>query len=253
PNLRICDTRWYLEDPNQGREEYDKAHIPGARYVSLDADLSAPEGHGRHPLPSRHDAAEQFGALGIGDEHTIVAYDSRGGAIAARLWWMLRWIGHERVAVLDGGTTAWTAAGMPMTDGMPWWLPAQLTVSESPAMTTIDRQQLADKIGSIDLVDARSPERYRGDEEPVDPIAGHIPTAINLPYEANLGPDSTMVDAESLAERYAGLDFPVVYCGSGVTACHDILAMELAGVPGAVLYPGSWSDWSSSGMETASD
>ncbi|NNF70525.1 MAG: sulfurtransferase, partial [Acidimicrobiia bacterium] len=141
----------------------------------------------------------------------------------------------------------------PMTDVVPWWSQATLPPSEHPGMATIDRDRLAGETGSVDLVDARSPERYRGDEEPIDPIAGHIPTAINRPYEDNLAEDTTMLDPEVLAERFAGLEAPVVYCGSGVTACLDILAMELAGVEGAVLYPGSWSDWSATGMPVATE
>ncbi len=254
PRLRLADTRWYLGDPRRGRREYVSAHLPGAVYVDLETHLSGRTGAGRHPLPPPDEFAVTMGALGIGDEHEVIAYDDRGGAIAARLWWQLRSIGHDRVRVLDGGMPAWTEAGYApsATPGLP--APAHLTVGTGPTRT-IDREALVRRIDTITLLDARSPERYRGDEEPIDPVAGHIPGAVSAPLEEDLGPDGRFLDSKSLADRYLALGADhhevVVACGSGVTACHLILAMILAGLPEPMLYPGSWSDWCTAGMPAA--
>jgi thiosulfate/3-mercaptopyruvate sulfurtransferase len=248
PAVRIADTRWYLADPTGGHAAYHEGHIPDAVYVSLDHHLSAPEGPGRHPLPDREDFAVCMGSLGFGDDHLVVAYDDRGGAIAARLWWMLRDIGHDRVAVLDGGIQAWTASGGDLETEPPSPVPATMTV-RAPLTTQIDRETLRQRLGTIPLIDARAPDRYRGETEPIDPVAGHIPTARNAPYEGNLNEDLTFADAAELRHRFESLgagDETVVYCGSGVTACHGILAMTVAGLPEPTLYPGSWSDWSTS-------
>lgn len=250
PALRIADCRWYLEEPGRGRAEYERSHIPGAVFVSLDDDLSAPSGPGRHPLPAPEIYAARLGALGMGDEHTVVAYDDRGGGIAARLWWMLRAIGHTSVAVLDGGLTAWRAAGLAEESAVVTHPPAALTVSAQPR--TIDRSGLESRLGNVVLIDARDGERYRGEHEPVDPVAGHIPTAVSRPTAGNLRADMRFETPETLRRRFASAGVgpaadTVVYCGSGVTACHDILAIELAGLGEATLYPGSWSDWGTSG------
>ena len=249
PEVRVADTRWYLGDPGGGHHAYHEGHVPGAVYVSLEHHLSAGEGPGRHPLPTREEFADCMGTLGFGDEHLVVAYDDRGGAIAARLWWMLRNIGHEQAAVLDGGIQAWQAAGGALETETPSPQTAVMTV-RPPLTRHIDRESLAERLGTVPLIDARAAERYRGETEPIDPVAGHIPTARNAPYEGNLTADLTFADTKTLRERFVSLGADgdtVVYCGSGVTACHDILAMKVAGLPEPTLYPGSWSDWSTSG------
>lgn len=250
--LRIADVRWYLDEPQRGRAEYEAGHIPGAVYFDLDTDLSVAGGPGRHPLPAPDVFADTLGHLGIGNRHTVVAYDSRGGVTAARLWWMLRSIGHEQVAVLDGGIDAWTSAGSGLTTSIPRYAPVTYR-QQGWRSPIVDRRMVADRHDAIILVDARSAERFRGDVEPVDPVAGHIPGAVNVPCEGNLGSDGRFLSPPELRRRFkeAGVTDPkrsVAYCGSGVTACHNLLAMELAGMDGAALYPGSWSDWSTAGM-----
>jgi thiosulfate/3-mercaptopyruvate sulfurtransferase len=251
----IADVRWYLDEPDRGRAEYRSSHIPGAVYVDLDSHLSASDGPGRHPLPTRQEFALHMSELGFGNDDLIVAYDDRGGAIAARLWWMLRDIGHEHVRVLDGGITSWLATGRPSATGIETRPPAQTT--PRPGSTRqLDKRELEARLGSVRLLDARAPERYRGDEEPIDPVAGHIPTAIHADMTANLLADGTFRDAEDLRSRFEALgvsstDETVVYCGSGVTACHNALGLVRAGYPEPILYPGSWSDWSSSGGAVA--
>lgn len=247
--LRLADTRWYLGEPERGRQAYAESHIPGAIYVDLETDLSAADGPGRHPLPDWATFAARMGELGIGDKNRVVAYDDRGGAIAARLWWMMRTIGHQHTYVLDGGLTAWVADGHPVSDLTTTHVPAELSVDPQPGLT-VDRDELRGRLGTVVTLDSRSGDRYRGEDEPIDPVAGHIPTAVNSDYEQNLEPDLRFRSVDELATRFRGLGVdgsrPVVaYCGSGVTACHDILAMEHAGVGAALLYPGSWSDWSS--------
>ncbi len=222
--------------------------------MSIDSDLSLAEGPGRHPPPDPEETARRLGALGIGDRHFVVAYDDDGEATGARLWWMLRACGHNRVAVLDGGIQAWEDAGGELDTAETSWPAAQLTVrGERP---TVHREQLSAQLGEVTLIDARAAERYSGEVEPVDPKAGHIPTAVNVPFSGNLGPGGSFLPASELWIRYAaaGIDTAegsVVYCGSGVTACHDILAMEIAGLGTASLYPGSWSDWAGSGGPVA--
>ncbi len=251
PALRIADCRWYLGEPARGPAAYAAGHIPGAVYVDLEHHLSAPSGPGRHPLPEPAQFAAAIGSLGIGSGHTVVAYDDRGGAVAARLWWMLRHVGHDDVAVLDGGLTAWEATGQPVTTEAPAYPPAELSVRVR-AGDTWDRRDVLAGLATAVVVDARSGERYRGEHEPIDPVAGHVPGAVNVPYEENLGADLRFRTPAELRAVYAAAGITaespvVVYCGSGVTACHDLLAMEVAGFGGARLYPGSWSDWSASG------
>jgi thiosulfate/3-mercaptopyruvate sulfurtransferase len=255
PDLRIADTRWYLAEPEQGRAAYDEAHIPGAVYVDVDRDLSAAAGPGRHPVPPPAEFAATMGRLGIGDRHLVVAYDDRGGAVAARLWWMLREVGHTAVRVLDGGIQAWAAAGHPVTPEPADHPPAELTV-RPPLTRSIEREPLRSRLGTVVLLDARAAERYRGEEEPVDPVAGHIPTARSAPYEGNLDDAGRLLPAAELAARFRGLGAGgerdvVVYCGSGVNACHHALAMAVAGLPEPILYGGSWSDWSTAGLPAA--
>ena len=253
--LRLADVRWYLGEPARGEQAYRQGHIPGAFFVSLEADLSAAAGPGRHPLPAWDVFTHRMAELGIGDDSVVVAYDDRGGGVAARLWWMLRAIRHPRTHVLDGGLNAWVADGHPTTTDLPQHDGGDLSTQLRPGRT-VDRDELAGRLGSVVTIDARAGERYRGETEPLDPVAGHIPGARNAPYEDNLGPDQRFLPPELLAEKYrklgaGGATETVVYCGSGVTACHDLLAMEHAGLGEALLYPGSWSDWSAAGYEVA--
>ncbi len=247
------DCRWYLGEPERGPAEYDRSHIRGAIYMDLDADLSSPAGPGRHPLPSAADFSATLGEKGISPDSALVAYDDRGGAVAARLWWMLRDLGHERVAVLDGGLAGWPQELMDAADVN---LPPTNYSGAAGNMPRTDRSSLATRLRSVVAIDARAAERYRGAVEPVDPIAGHIPGAISAPLTDNLDAHMRFKSPSELALRFEALgvaaDSAVVsYCGSGVTACHNILAMELAGLPPAMLYPGSWSDWATAGMPVA--
>jgi thiosulfate/3-mercaptopyruvate sulfurtransferase len=251
-NLRVADVRWYLGQPGEGRRRYESAHVPGAVFVDLDTDLTAPSGPGRHPLPDPRAFAARIGALGIGDEHDVVVYDDAGGTIAARLWWMLDALGHANVALLDGGLPAWMAAGLPLSAEMPSYGPARLT---SPAAwsRTIDREALKQRLGSVVLLDARAGPRYRGEVEPVDRVPGHIPTAVSAPTDGNLDPRGRFAAPATLRARFEGVGASsrpgdvVTSCGSGITACHNALAMRVAGLPDPILYPGSYSDWSASG------
>lgn len=244
-DLRICDVRWYLGESDRGRAEYATSHVPGAVFVDLDSHLCARRGPGRHPLPDPVRFAATLGRLGIEPDTHVVAYDASGGAIAARLWWMLRRLGHRRVQVLDGGWQRWTAEGLPTSSEIAEPRPVAYPVLMSSWPTTVDADQI--RVGGPQvLIDARAAERYRGDVELVDARPGHIPGAVNLPHTGNLGPDGRHLPPELLAARFAGVgDEPIAYCGSGVTACANILAMEIAGVAGPRLYPGSWSDWAS--------
>lgn len=253
PGLRIADVRWYLADPAQGRREYAQAHLPGAVFVDVDSDLVGADGPGRHPLPSPRAFAARLGALGIGPAHEVVAYDASGGTIAARLWWMLDAIGHRRVALLDGGLPAWVAQGGPVTDVVPRHPPVAYDVELDAWPGTIDRDALVARLGDLTLLDVRAAERYRGEIEPIDPVAGHIPTALSAPTTANVGPDGRFLGPSELAERFAALGAAggpgtAVHCGSGINATHTVLAMRLAGLPAPLLYEGSYSDWSRAGM-----
>jgi thiosulfate/3-mercaptopyruvate sulfurtransferase len=267
PRLRIVDARWTLGQPGAGRAAYDAGHIPGAIHVDLDTDLTDRDGFGapgRHPLPDPSAFAARMGALGIGSDYTVVVYDDARSGSAARLWWMLDDLGHADVHVLDGGIDAWIASGLPLTTERPTWPPAHLALAGRWSLV-IDRQSLVDRLGSVVLLDARAAERYRGEVEPIDPIAGHIPTAISAPTAGNLAPDGRLLVPEALAERFAGLGVGgseargsgpagskvVTSCGSGVTACHTALAMRVAGLAAPLLYVGSFSDWSRSGMPVA--
>ena len=246
-DLRVVDTRWYLADPTEGRAEYARHHIPGAIFLDLDTDLCAAEGPGRHPLPDGHEFARLLGSVGIGNLHRVVVYDDSAGAVAARLWWMLRHLGHDRAQVLDGGYSAWWRAELPTSAGVPSW-PAQTFAGAERSDDVITRQQLAAALGSVVLLDARAPERYEGRHDPIDPVAGHIPTAISAPYAENTSLDGRFVTPEKLRRRLEGLGVGgdrtvVTYCGSGVTSCSHVLAAAVAGLPEPLLYAGSWSDW----------
>ncbi|HVM29633.1 MAG TPA: sulfurtransferase [Candidatus Limnocylindrales bacterium] len=256
--VRVADVRWYLNRPGEGRAAYARGHIPGAIFLDVDTDLADAEGlgsPGRHPLPRPAEFARRLSQLGIGSQHFVVAYDDMGGINAARLWWMLDDLGHRGgVAVLDGGLQAWQRAGLPLSSEEPSYPPARLELGDAWRRVT-DRHELAARLGAVTLLDARAPERYRGDVEPVDPLAGHIPTAVSAPTAGNMNADGEMLPVEALRERYSpfvSASGVVVSCGSGTTACHDALAMRLAGLPDPILYAGSFSDWSRSGLPVTS-
>lgn len=250
PDWVVVDCRFNLLDKDAGLRDYQAGHIPGARYAHLDHELSAPATPetGRHPLPTRETFAATLGAWGI-DQHTqVVAYDIGPGSIAGRLWWMLRWLGSHRCAVLDGGLKAWQQAGFSLDTVAPSPEPRQFVPAEAAAWA-VDTATLAqDTGGAWRVLDARTAERFRGEAEPIDPVAGHIPGALSAPLEANLQ-DGRFLPPEALRARFEGLlqgrdPATVVHsCGSGVSACHNLLAMELAGLRGSRLYPGSWSEW----------
>jgi thiosulfate/3-mercaptopyruvate sulfurtransferase len=242
----VCDVRFHLADHDQGRREYDTAHLPGARFVDLHHELAGSDGGGRHPLPPVEAFGELLGRLGVKPSSLVVAYDSAGGATASRLWWMLRSIGHGRVRVLDGGYPAWVAAGLPVTTDRPAVTPSQYpTAPEWTGVVDADAVAQSIEFGGM-VVDARAPERFRGETEPIDARAGHIPGAINRFHADTIGPDGLHLSTPELVEHFAGVGTnAIVYCGSGVTACHTLLAMSTVGLQGARLYPGSWSEWSS--------
>ena len=255
PDIRIVDTRWFLGQPGAGKLSYEEDHLPGAVFLDLDDDLAASEGPGRHPLLTPDDLADLLGRNGIGNHHHVVVYDQGPGAIAARLWWMLRSVGHERVSVLEGGYDRWSGQSHPLTTDPADVAPVTYKTGEGPTLT-VDRDQLLARLGTVQVIDAREPERYRGETEPIDSVAGHIPTALSAPIADNIGPKGTFKPADVLAAQFSEMgldpDTPVVsYCGSGVTACHNLLALHIAGYPEGILYPGSWSDWSATGMPVA--
>ena len=254
PDLRVVDVRWYLDPTRNGRDAYLAGHVPSAVFLDVDADLAAPGGRrggplGRHPWPAPEQVARVMGAAGIGNRTRVVAYDDQAGAIAARLWYVLRAHGHDDVAVLDGGIAKWLAEGLPLEAGPGGAAPATF-VARLREGWVLSKAEVAGRPADALVLDARAPERYRGDLEPIDPRAGHVPGARSAPYAANLsgGPAPVFLPPAALRERYAALGagraVPIVYCGSGVTACHDLLALELAGLRGR-LYAGSWSEWAS--------
>ena len=246
----IMDCRYTLGAPEAGRQAYAAGHIPGARYADLERLLSSRPGpaSGRHPLPDPARLATELGALGIGEDSDVVVYDEGPGAMAARLWWLLRWLGHARVRLLDGGLAAWRRRGGALEQGEPVPVPARLPASAG-AMPVVTTDELVAGRGRYLVLDARAAARFRGEVEPIDPVAGHIPDAVNLPFSNNLRPDGSFLPREELAKRYRSVlgtrqpEEVVCMCGSGVTACHTLLAMEHAGLPGARLYAGSWSEW----------
>jgi thiosulfate/3-mercaptopyruvate sulfurtransferase len=248
----VLDCRFSLADVDEGEQQYVTAHIPGAVYVHLERDLSGPieAGRtGRHPLPDIETVAGVLGGLGIDKQVAVVAYDAAGGAFAARLWWQLRQLGHDRVAVLDGGWPAWTAEGRPARKGRES-RPARTFTPRPRPDRVVDAAQVSAALAAGGLVlDARGAERYRGEQEPIDRVAGHIPGARSAPFAENLGEDGHFLPQEALRERFDALlgahppEETILYCGSGVTGAHDVLAMAAAGLPLARLYAGSWSDW----------
>jgi thiosulfate/3-mercaptopyruvate sulfurtransferase len=238
--------------PEAGRQAYLEAHIPKARYADLNRDLSAPvgPGTGRHPLPPAEVFAERVSQFGIGNRTQVVAYDEANSSFAARLWWMLRWLGHDAVAVLDGGFKAWIAAGGAREAGEQTAAAKHFTArirAESVVSTGEVERALRD--GSALLVDARAAERFAGTVEPIDPVAGHVPGAVNHPFSANLAADGRFLPKLDIEQRWrerlagAAPDQLIAMCGSGVTACHHLLSLEAAGLPGGRLYAGSWSEW----------
>ena len=250
-SIRVLDCRFYLAEPDRGLAEYLQAHIPTAAFLSLEDDLTGSTGPGRHPLPSPDEFVTKLRQVGIGNDHTVVIYDDGSNAPAARLWWMMHSLGHRDVAVLNGGWTKWLAEPRSATREVPDWEPTELQLG-SEWTGTVSYEGIATAEDLV-LVDSRAPERYRGDEEPIDPVAGHIPGAVNLPYVGNSTESGMLPDIE-LVERFRDLDSDrqlVFYCGSGVTACNNILAAHLAGWEDTLLYPGSWSDWSSRGAAVA--
>lgn len=253
PAWRVVDCRFYLDNTPQGQNEYLQSHIPGASYVHLDDDLSSqviPGKTGRHPLPSIDAMAKRFSNWGINSDTQVIVYDQGAGMIAARLWWMLQRMGHSQVAVLDGGFAAWHAQGLPLTQDIN--LPdVQMFPAKSRAELEANVTDVLACINQPDcrLLDARAADRFRGENESIDPIAGHIPSAISMPFMENLGENGCILPKPSLRERYLAVlddvpaDNAIVYCGSGVTAAHDVLAMVHAGLGFPRLYVGSWSHW----------
>ncbi|GAB4507003.1 MAG: sulfurtransferase [Sulfuricaulis sp.] len=252
PRWVVMDCRFVLTDPEAGRRAYAAGHIPGARYAHLNEDLSSPitSASGRHPLPFPNAMAEKLGRWGIDKTSQVVAYDDSFGAMAARLWWLLRWLGHEAVAVLDAGYPKWVREKRPITADLPKIQPTQFHPTINNSMW-VDADHVMEMTRTKDglVLDARAEERFRGEVEPLDKVAGHIPGANNMPYEDNLDFSSEFMSDEALREHYQSVlgkvppEKVVHMCGSGVTACHSILAMEHAGLAGAKLYAGSWSEW----------
>lgn len=253
PHWVVFDCRFTLTDPEAGRRAYAEAHIPGARYAHLDEDLSGPVlpgKTGRHPLPDPAVLAEKLYHWGVGVNKQVVVYDDSYGAMAARMWWLLRWLGHPAVALLDGGWPKWKREMRPLTAEMPQ--PGKgncVCLPEASLLVGADEVLQALQGSGELIIDARPERRFTGEFEPLDPVAGHVPGAINWNFEDNLDIDGTFLPPEALRENYQALlqgrpPWKVIHmCGSGVTACHNLLAMEIAGLPGSRLYPGSWSEW----------
>jgi thiosulfate/3-mercaptopyruvate sulfurtransferase len=252
PGLVILDVRFDLADVEAGCRAWDAGHVPGSQHVDLERDLSGAKTgrNGRHPLPERADFARTAGRLGITPATPVVVLDAQGGSFAARAWWLLRWLGHERVALLDGGIEGWQRAGGELVQGATVATPAPPYPAGKVTMPQIDADRLQQRLGRVRLIDARAAPRFRGDDEPLDAVAGHIPGALNRCWQDNLQAGRFKHIAQLQREFEDVLAGQVAHevvhqCGSGVTACHNLFAMELAGLKGSVLYPGSWSEWSS--------
>ena len=251
PQWRVFDCRHDLAKPALGEGQYREAHIPGALFAHLDRDLSAPKTgrNGRHPLPQPDVFTTWLGGCGVKASDQVVCYDAGNGAMAARLWWMLRWIGHETVAVLDGGRAKWAAEKRPLTSEVPRFAPSHYQ-QESKGHPAVDVSEVMRQGSEMLLLDARAPARYRGEQEPIDPVAGRIPGARNRFNMDNVSPQGTFKSAGELRREFQAVlgdrapSEAVHYCGSGVAACHNLLAMEVAGLPGGRLFAGSWSEWS---------
>ena len=251
PDWRVFDCRHRLTDPAYGEKAYAEGHLPGALFMHLDRDLSAPMNgkNGRHPLPEPEILAAKLGAAGVTGRTQVVVYDDDGGMYAVRLWWLLRWMGHDRVAVLDGGIGAWTGQGRPLTTALPAVDAANFEVRPRDWVVTADQVLANLEKNDFCLIDARGPDRFRGENETMDPVGGHIPGARNRFFRDNLDASGAFRPAAELRQQFLGIlagaepEQVVMYCGSVVTACHNLLAVELAGLPGARLYAGSWSEW----------
>ena len=253
----VFDCRHELTDHAAGRRAYEEGHIPSARFLDMESELSGPKTgrNGRHPFPDRASLLALLAAHGVSDDTQIVAYDGHGGAIAGRLWALARWVGHRHVAVLDGDLRAWRKAGFPVTTELPPPArPGRLSADRPALITLLGADELLARLGdrqNTQVVDARAAERFTGAVEPIDPVGGHIPGALNRPFSGNLRPDGRYKPAEVLRDEFQALlagrppESFVHQCGSGVTACHNLLAMEHAGLKGSRLYPGSWSEWGS--------
>jgi thiosulfate/3-mercaptopyruvate sulfurtransferase len=252
PHWKIFDVRHDLFDLGAGLRAYEAGHITGAQFAHIDTDLSGAKtsSNGRHPLPPREELAERFRAWGIDDDNQIAAYDAHGGQFAARLWWLARWLGHTAVAVLDGGWSAWLAEKGAVESVTPAHRRGTFKAN-APVVRVVTSDDVLRAIGDASqlLIDARMPERYRGEQEPIDPVAGHIPGALNRPWSQNLTSEQRFKSPDALRAEFGELlgarpaDRTMFHCGSGVTACHHVLAMEVAGLHGAALYAGSWSEW----------
>ncbi|MFZ2855650.1 MAG: sulfurtransferase [Rhodocyclaceae bacterium] len=253
PGWRVFDCRHQLADPSAGEAAYRQGHLPGAAFLHIDRDLSGPLNgrNGRHPLPDPQLLAQKLGLAGVSGTTQVVIYDDCGGMMAGRLWWLLRWLGHERVALLDGGVQQWVKEGRPLSTALPLPVPAVFPAALRDCVVGTD--EVLRNLGSSDccLLDARSPDRFRGENETLDPAGGHIPGARNRFFRDNLDADGCFRPAAELRQEFlallAGVEprQTVMTCGSGVSACHNLLAMEIAGLPGARLYAGSWSEWCS--------
>jgi thiosulfate/3-mercaptopyruvate sulfurtransferase len=254
PNWVVIDCRHDLADPHAGSAAYAAGHIPQARFAHLDNDLSdrrpGPNGEfrGRHPLPAREAFVETLRRWGVSHGSQVVAYDAHGGMFAARLWWMLRWIGHEAVAVLDGGLQAWHAQGLPLPTEPATPMRGNIEIG-TQLMPTVEVADILANLRSAahTVIDARAPDRFRGENETLDPVGGHIPGAVNRFFKDNLQADGHFKPSDELHAEFSALlaapEATILQCGSGVTACHNLLALAIAGLPGAALYPGSWSEW----------
>jgi thiosulfate/3-mercaptopyruvate sulfurtransferase len=253
PSWRVFDCRHDLGKPEVGERAYRDAHVPGAQFLHLDHDLSGPKtgSNGRHPLPKPAALAAKLAASGVANGTQVVAYDDSGGMYAVRLWWLLRWLGHDNVAVLDGGLAAWQSAGYSVTTELPAVQP--VVFDWHLRDESVDAGFLLSHLKDprVLLVDSRGAERFRGENETIDPVAGHIPGAVNRPFQDNLNSDGRFKPVQELRAEFDRLlrqhtiENVVAYCGSGVSACHNLLALELAGLHGARLYAGSWSEWCS--------
>ncbi|SFM56077.1 sulfurtransferase [Rugamonas rubra] len=254
PDWVVLDCRHDLMNLSAGRDGFAIGHIQNAQFADMESQLSGAKlgadgmFRGRHPLPDRAALIETLRAWGVNDNTQVVAYDAHGGMYAARLWWLLRWIGHPAVAVLDGGLAAWQSAGLPLVT--PLAARPRGHIAEKPTLAkTVTAAELVDNLhgGELSVVDARAPDRYRGENETIDPVGGHIPGAKNRFFKDNLKGDGRFKSERELRHDFAALfdsaPYAVMQCGSGVTACHNLLALELAKLPGAALYPGSWSEW----------
>ncbi|MEG4815632.1 sulfurtransferase [Microcoleus sp. K5-D4] len=252
PQVVIIDCRFSLADPELGQKQYQESHIPGAFYLDLNRDLASSVGKhgGRHPLPNIEELAEKLSAIGINSPETlVVAYDDSRLAFAARLWWLLRYMGHSKVALLDGGFSGWKATGYPVTNILPEPREGKFVthLQQDLAVDIEAVKERKDLPGNV-LVDSRESERYEGLREPIDPIAGHIPGAVNYPWQGVTDETGKLRSASEQKQRWTELEKAeeiIVYCGSGVTACVNLLSLEIAGIPDAKLYVGSWSDWCS--------